>query len=175
MRTKTINVYSFAELSDKAKERAKQSYAADCGYRWADEALKSMNALAEHFGGAVKDWSIDFFASSYSSMDFDMPDDMTAKEIRARLRELGTYDSKTLRGHGDCKLTGFCIDEDAVDGFRIAFVREKERDLGKLMRAAFVNWLKACQTDCDDEYSDEQLSEHCDANNYEFHANGDIA
>ena len=173
MRTKTVNVYKFSELSDKAKERAKSNYATGEGYVWAGEAMDSLKALAKHFDGQLKDYEIDWFNSSYSSASFDMPE-MTEREIRAKLKELGSYNRKTGKGKGDCKLTGYCLDEDAIDGFRLAF-RGGVRDLSALMESAFRSWLKAAQDDCEGYYSDEQFGEHCDVNGYEFDASGDMA
>jgi hypothetical protein len=173
MRTETITIYRFAELSEKARQRAKDEYAELFGYERADEALDSMRALARHFDGRVTDWEIDFFRGSHSSMKFSMPDDepMTKAEIRRRLKELGSYNRKTGRGDGECKLTGVCWDEDAIDGFRLAF-RQGETDLDKLMQAAFESWLKACHADCEDFYSDETFGEFCEGNEYEFYEDG---
>lgn len=81
---------------------------------------------------------------------------------------LGTYNKRTGKGHGECKLTGFCADECAIDGFRIAW-RKGERDLTKLMEAAYDTWIKAAHADCEDQFSDEQFSENCEANGYEFY------
>ena len=171
-RTVTVTEYRFAELSEKAKDRAKQRAAESIGYSWADEALDSIKALAKHFGGRMVDWSIDWFASSYSSARFDMPE-MDRKEIAELLAELGTFDPDTLKGHGECKLTGVCFDEDAIDGFRRAF-HAGESDLGELMDAAFDSWLKAAQADAEDQYSDEQFAENCEANDYWFTEDGEL-
>ena len=73
--------------------------------------------------------------------------------------------------HGDCKLTGYCADEDAIDGFRITF-RTGETDLETLMNAAFETWLKAAQSDARYQFSTEGYAEHCEANRYEFYENG---
>lgn len=170
---KTVTVFKFSELSDDAKERAKNDHCAAMGYAWADESLTSIKALAEHFGGQMNDWSIDWFNSAHSSAKFDMPE-LSVKEIRELLKELGSYNRRTLKGHGDCKLTGFCHDESAIDGFRIAFIRDKERDLDELMRAAFESWLSAVQADAEAEYSDEQFSEMADANGYTYRENGEL-
>jgi hypothetical protein len=172
MRTRnfTQTIYRFSELSDKAKQRAKDDYANAEGYAWQAEQMDSLKALAAHFGGELADWSIDFFGASHSSAKFAMPE-MSAKEIKELLGQLGTYNKRTDKGHGDCKLTGFCGDEDAIDGFRIAW-RNGERDLSTLMDAAFDSWLKAAQTDCEYQYSDEAFAEHCEANDYEFHEDG---
>ena len=171
MRTKQIRVYRFAELSDEAKERAKQEYASACGYSWSTEALDSLKALARHFGGELSDWSIDWFGGP-SSASFDMPE-MDRDEIAAELAKLGEYNPETLKGIGDCKLTGYCADESAIDGFRVAFVAG-ESDLVALMDAAFDAWIKDAQSDCKWQFSDEAFGEHCDANGYEFDERGEL-
>lgn len=183
MKTKSYNVYSFAELSADAKQRAKDQHAANFGFAWSNDYLASLRALAEHFGGKLTDWQIDWFAGSYSSASFDMPDSdlaslgddfaETEASIAAKLAELGAFDPATLKGSGECKLTGFCGDESAIDGFRIAW-NGGERSLDKLMQAAFREWLKDAQADCAGQYEDETFAEHCDANNYEFTAEGRI-
>lgn len=170
MRTIKVKIYGFDELSDKAKEVAKQQYAELDGYVHSDEAMKSIKALAEHFGGKVKSYEIDWFGGTYSSMDFDMPEGSTW-EIEPLLKKLGSYSKETLKGDGDCVLTGYCMDEAAIDGFRIAW-HAGERDLNRLMQAAFRTWLTECQADCEAFYENEYFAEHCEANGYEFYSNG---
>lgn len=174
MKTRTYNVYTFAELSDKAKQRAKDQFAADMGFSWGDEYLASIKALAAHFDGKASNWSIDWFASSYSSMSFDMPDEMEPDEIAARLAKLGTFNPETLRGNGDCLLTGYCGDEDCIDGFRAAW-HKGERDLKKLMDAAFDTWIKAAQSDCEAQFKDDTFQETAEANNWEYEEDGSLA
>ena len=171
---KTINVYKFEELNEKAQENARQwwrNVTAGDSYSWADESMKSIKALAEHFGGRVSNWSIDWFNNSHSTMDFEMPEYMTEKEISTRIHKLGKYNHTTGRGLGDCVLTGYCADESAIDGFRLAW-RRGERDLDVLMQSAFKAWLKDCQDEAiaqlDDEYIDEVLT----INEYYFESNG---
>lgn len=174
MRTIETNIYTFGELSADAKVRAIQDYQASEGYMSQTDAFLSINKLAEHFGGKVSDYSVDFFASSHSSMKFDMPE-MDAGTIEEKLAALGAFNPETLQGLGDCKLTGYCEDESGIDGFRVAFMRYRERDLEKLMQAAFKNWLVSTQEDCASDYEDENFGEHCDANDYEFYENGEMA
>lgn len=174
MRTKNISVkiLSFDELSEDAKQFAKDKYAEHFGYSWSDEAIQSLKALAEHFNGRVKNYSLDWFDNSPSSAAFDMPE-LEESDIAERLAKLGSYNENTLRGNGDCALTGYCADEDAIDGFRKAW-HAGERDLEKLMQSAFETWLTAAQSDCKDFYSNERFSEHADANDYEFTESGAI-
>ena len=170
MKTVEVKVYEFKELSEKAKEKAKQDHAAAWGYAWQDEAIASLKAMAEAFGAKLRDYEIDFFNSSYSCAKFDAPN-LSRREINKILTKLGSYDPKTLKGNGDCKLTGFCMDEDALDGFRRAF-EGGESDLNTLLQAGFASWLKAVHADCECQYEDEQFAEHCEANGYEFNEDG---
>ena len=150
--TQTIVIFSFSELSDKAKQAAKDDFAQSEGFTRGYEALDTITKLAEHFDGTLADYDIDWTGGMYSRIKFDMPEDMSGREIRRRLGQLGTYNKRTGRGNGDCKLTGYCYDEDAIDGFRLAF-RGGERDLNKLMDAAFRSLLKATEADYDYDYS----------------------
>lgn len=173
MKTRTINTYSFSELSEKAKQYAKDGHAEAMGYAWGEDAIESIKALTLHFQGKMKNWEIDFFNGTYSHATFDMPE-MEEQEIKNRLNKLGSYNKETLRGDGECKLTGYCMDEDAIDGFRRAF-HGGENDLSKLMDAAFESWIKAVHEDCKYQYSDEAFEETADANEYEYYENGEIA
>lgn len=180
MRQKTINIYEYSELSDSAKETARQNYAASVGYLHGDEAMESITKLAEHFSGKITNYEIDWSGGCcHSTMEFDMPheDDMDASEIEARLNKLGTFNPETLKGHGECLLTGVCYDEDAIDGFRKAW-HEGERDIYKLMEAAFRSLLAQCHSEYDcfygNEDGDSEFAEHCEANNMEFYEDGSI-
>ena len=171
MKTIETTVYEFAELSDSAKDRARDWWRnAQTEYSWAGEAMASIKALAAHFSGKMSDWQIDWFNSSRSSASFSMPE-MEAGEIESRMVDLGGFDSKTLRGQGDCKLTGYCADENAIDGFRKAW-HAGERDLEKLMDAAFDSWLADAQADAQWQMKDEQADESITANGYTFTADG---
>ena len=71
MRTETVTLYKFSELTATAKARAVRDYGTSGeGYHFADEAMASIEALAAHFSGRVSDWSIDWLNSSQSSMRF---------------------------------------------------------------------------------------------------------
>lgn len=168
--TETFPIYRFSELSESAKQRAKDEHANLFGYAWADDSLMSIQALAKYFGGKLSDYSIDYFNASYSSLSFKMPE-MEAEAIEAGLSQLGSFDPETLKGLGDCVLTGFCMDESAIDGFRAAW-NDGERDLEKLMEAAGESWLEAVHDDCADQYSDATFEDFCEANDYEFLENG---
>jgi hypothetical protein len=173
--TTTRLIYKFEELDPIAKIHAKGDYAIHNGYSWSDDALASLKKFAEHFGAKLHRYEVDFFDGVYSHARFTIPDeDPTPEEIAAKLAELGTYNPETLRGNGDCALTGYCMEEDCIDGFRIALIRDNETDLAKLLEAGFRTWLHAAQEDCRAFYEDENFAEHCEANSYEFDEKGNL-
>lgn len=172
----SITLYRFSELLSGAKERARDEAQSVFGYPWADDALASLRAFAEWFDYRLSDYNVDFFNCSYSSAKFESAgdDELTADDVEGRLVALGSYNPETLRGDGQCELTGYCSDEDAIDGFRIAW-HAGERDLEKLLQAGFRSWLKAAQADCEYRYSDEAMSEDGDANDYWYTSSGALS
>ncbi len=170
MEKRTINVYQFSELRPPAKQRAKDDYAEMWGYNWSSEAIESLLKLAEHFGGGITDYSVDWSGYHESYIVFDMPY-MTPDDIGSKLDQLGSYDPVTLVGYGDCKLTGYCMDECAIDGFRHAFFNG-ELNLNALMNSAYDVWLSDCQDDYDAQYSDCVFSDMCDQNEWMFYKTG---
>lgn len=177
MKTLSINVYEYAELSLAAQRRARDWYIAGYEFPWANEYLASIKALAEKFDGEVKTWSVDWGDCNYSSMEFSMPGMWREEDIAGVLASLGSFNVETMRGNGDCKLTGWAMDEGAIDGFRAAFFKARgtnngELDLELLMQAAFKSWLKEAQADYAYELTDEAIASACEANNYTFTLEG---
>lgn len=175
MRQSTINVFRFEELSERAKERAREWLTAE-GYNSAEEALDTLKALARAFGGRLSGYSIDWEDThTYSTARFAMPEFETPEEECAAIAEtlamLGAVDPITGRGTGECKLTGYCFDEDALDGVREAY-RNGEHDLPTLMAAGFRSLLTITASDAEWQRSDEALTDLCDANGYEFAEDG---
>lgn len=172
MTTKTITytVFKFSELSDKAKDRALSDYLSAFGYDNEKDAMDSLKAGIEAFGCSLKDWEISWDQTSHSSIKLNCPE-MERVEIAKILDSLGSYNLDTLKGNGDCKLTGYCMDESFLDGVRIAF-HHGERDLEKLMQEGFSSWLKDCQSDF--QYQCENFNETCEANEWVFLENGKL-
>jgi len=170
MRRVAVPVYKFSELSRAAKDRVKYDWEINTGYSWQDEAFGSLEKLAKVFDGKLKTWEIDWSCAINSSARFEMPK-MSKAEIGRRLRGLGSYDKRTGKGHGDCVLTGYTVDEEVIDGFRLAF-RQGETDLGKLMEAAFHSLMEYTESDYEDALKDDNFGEMCEANEWEFYADG---
>jgi len=164
MRQVAINVYKFSELSDKAKEKAKNVYRENTD-SYNGEYFYSLKKLAEHFNSKLN--------VTYNRYEFDTPE-MEDADIQAKMNELGTFNPDTLQGHGECVLTGCSTDEDAIDGFRRAW-HKGERDLERLLDAASNSAMESAESEYEALFEDETFAEHCDANNYEFLDDGVIS
>ncbi len=175
---KTIQVFKYNELSDSAKSNARIAVSNLYGFMHEGEAIETLKELAEAFRGSIDQYEIDWSNSiCHSTMSFKLPDEyeMSEEEIKEILDSLGEYNPKNLKGVGDCKLTGVCYDEDAIDGFRIAW-HEGERELPKLMEAAFRSLMKVCNADYEAFYDDDEdaFSDFTESNDLEFLENGEI-
>lgn len=74
MRTKTVTVYSFNELSDKAKERAVNDYfSGGFEYPYATENSDTLNKFCELFG--IKCKNFEYGYHNYINLNLDMVDD----------------------------------------------------------------------------------------------------
>ena len=174
MKTRTINVYKFNELSDTAKETALHNYySSGCEYFWDDAAINTLIAYAEHFGCRITNYAIDFLNHAHTSISIEYNFDISDSEIKVLLDELGEYDNETLRGLGECKLTGYCMDEDIIDGFRIAWYNG-ERDIRELICSGIETWKVATENDANYQFSLKGYSEYCDSNGIEFDEFGNI-
>lgn len=171
--TKTYNVYSFDELSEKAKQKAINDYMNDESYFWGNDAIKSIEALAYKFNAQLKDYSIDWLVKCRSSWSFDVPYDMDEDELKRIINSLGEYNKETLKGLGECVLTGTCFDEDAIDGLRKAYFKG-ERDINELLMSAMNSLYDACQYDYEQQWTEEYFSEFAEANGYQFLENGEL-
>lgn len=167
--TLTIQALRFSELSDRAKKHASQSLIEP--YNHTSEAIASLEAFADAFDASISYADIDFSGAHPAVIDFDC-NAMDVSELSKRLANLGGYNSTTLRGLGDCKLTGASTDEDVLDGFRIAFMRDKETDLKSLLLAGARELVMSCARDYQHQTSEDYLSERCDANGFLFLENG---
>ena len=174
MKTKTINLYSFSELSEEAKRKALESWGNDnMKYFWGDDAIKSLLKFVEHFNGSLTNYQIDFLEPACNSYKLSIPENMPEKDIFDLLNELGSYNKKTLRGEGECKLTGYCMDEELIDGFRKSWF-SGERDLRELINAGISQWEITVRKDYEFEFTMEFFADHADVNGLEFDEEGNL-
>jgi len=173
MRTIRTKVYQFSELSKYAQQKAVEDNAIYAEYFFADDAINSLREFAKHFNCEVKNYEFDFtgaYCPSWVKFNTDNAE-FTEDELSALIESMGGYNKENLRGDGDCVFSGYCADEDAADGARIAFFNG-ERDINNILQSGFNSWLKSIMADYEYQLSYEGFAEHCEANNLEFKADG---
>lgn len=200
MRTETIDVYKFKELSDDAKQRAIEDWRNRDGYEifWADEGYETLRAFCDAFG-------LDYRSSCYSQQPetdirFGGIDD-TIKQLKGRrliayihnnysdiLFQRKHYGKYEKRANGkwrydrysrcqwedsSCPFTGFGCDDAMLQPIRNYLKKpDMHMDWEDLIRDCIGEWESYARSDAEDQASDEYISEHLIANEYEFTANG---
>jgi len=175
MITIRTKLYQFNELSKKAQAAAVENNAINAEYFFADDAINSLKEFAKHFNCELQDYEFDFtgaYCHSWAKFDTDSAE-FTEDELLALIESMGGYNKETLRGDGDCVFSGYCADEDAADGARIAFFNG-ERDINNILQSGFNSWLKSVMADYEYQLSHEGFADHCEANNLEFKEDGTI-
>jgi hypothetical protein len=197
---KEVNVYTFEELSEEAKNNVREWIFQD-GYFWADEAYNSAKKFGEEFNVKVYEGNFNPYASiNYSIGQID---DHILNLSGTRLRTYlinnhynvfferkpqgeYIYNRETKRGaykrrsqviwqETSCPFIGFCMDEDILQPMR-KFIASpnKNTTFEDLISECMDAWIKSANNDCEGQESEEYLAEHCEANGYEFTENGKI-
>jgi hypothetical protein len=123
MRTKTINCYTFDELSDKAKENVKYTLCAE--YTWGDDAIKSLESFANEIGITITNYSIDAGCSASSYILWE-----------------GTPHSRFIKEG----LTGYCMD------YSLTKTWNNTRDIDECFRELLSDIQKDYEYQWEDEY-----------------------
>lgn len=173
-RTFETTVYTFGELTDKAKERAIDSARSrgwGDGDAWDSEWRGALSGAADALGFTVKDWSVGTCSHSYCTIDFDTE----AADLS------GVRAWKYLQNNGvgiaimdPCPFTGFCGDEALLDPLRAFLLKPDDTNLLGLFQKCVDSWVSAWVSDMEYESSDEAITESIEANEVEFHENGRI-
>lgn len=188
MREKIIKLYRFNELSDTAKEKAREWYRSGFEYFWGDDAVNSLKGFCEHFGIHLRDYAVDAFGPD-NYVKADMPEyaeDIAGLRLWKYLQnqDLLTYWNKYHKKkepllNGDCPFTGYCMDESLLDPIR-EFMKsppagsdpDKVKTWEELIEDCFDSWLRAVKVDIEYSYSDEAVDENITINEYEFLEDG---
>jgi len=174
MREVIEKVYKFAELTEKAKEKAREWYRQGNEYPWADEQRASLRAFEREFPIKVRVWAVGAWGYSYCIGDVsdnldDHEREMTGPELVAHLLE---YHGKVVdvKGNG---LTGSCTDEGLLSPMW-EIIEKGTTDLTyeQLLKQCLMNWAKEYQKDIQWLDEDEQVDETIEANDYEFYEDG---
>lgn len=154
---KTINTYSFSELSESTKSRALDDYRSKgFDYAWQDESHESLNAFCDLFGVSVKDWSIGTWGNSYISTDAE--NNHFRGWNKAKVNAIPEF------------LTGYCLDCTFIGVFKRQF--EKTGDalysFNDAIDAGLSDWIE----DMKYQESDEYIAEFLTGNEFQFLEDG---
>ena len=190
-RTIETPVFYFDQLSDEAKEKAREWWreleAADPA--WSQERRQSLEDFCKVFPVQAREWSYDQWSYSMTSRltGDDTPGDMSGprlvaylwnnyKDILTRPKVYGkdpkTRRSRVIREENDCPFTGYCADEALLGPIRTFLKKPTDKDFVTLLDDCLQAWAKDCQEDCAWILEDEQVDETILANEYEFDATG---
>jgi len=147
MRTETIKIYSFDELSEEAKENALEYQRYNQDYYWGYEAIKSAEAFAKLIGLEIIGYQIDWLNPNASYFKYDE-----------------TNINKDLHIHIETELTGFHTDYAILRAWNET--KSINQTLDKLL------W--ECCADYEEQLTDDSLEDYLINNCYEFLEDGTI-
>lgn len=194
MRTKTIELFQYSELDDRAKEKARDWYRQgafeyewwDGVYEMADDAAKFLgfdidrkgkHSLSIYFSGFSSQGDGACFTGTWRADKVDVaklkaewPEDKKLHQIVDGLAAIAAQNadgSAGIRHSGYYSHSGCTsFDMDAI---------EDEQEFKDLARS-FMDWIySALRSEYEYLSSDEQVTEAIEANGYEFNADGSIA
>lgn len=155
MRVIEKTIYTFDELSDSAKENAREWYRRGLEYPWWDEVQSSLRSFCDEFGISVLDYSMGDSRRAFIKTD--------ASPSNFRGLKLSEFDREAMP-------SGFCFDA----GIRHNFAEEwtKTSDPFYAFGIALESFLREVENDVEYQFSDEAVDESIEANGYEFDENG---
>lgn len=157
---KQTEVFQFSELSDRAKEKARDWWreVSVGDYAWSDESRDSIEKFCAEFGVKLLDYSVCLW---------ETPDYKTnADNSHFRGRKLSQFKR-------DATPTGYCLDCALYQTFYDEFKRtgDAKHAFEKALYAGFIDWRSDMESQTEDEYIDDCLI----ANAYEFDIKGNRA
>jgi hypothetical protein len=157
MRTIELEVLTFEELTDSAKDNARDWFREGNDYFWWKDSLKSIEAFCSEFNVSIKDYRVG--TCSYSYMDTNASND------HFRGRKLSEFTQ-------DHNPTGYCLDITLWETFCDTW-----KETGSALKAfneAIDAGIKDIVRDMEYQDSNESIDEMLIVNQYEFYPNGKI-
>lgn len=158
MRVIEQTIFTFDELNDEAKERARDWYRQNLDYPWWGEVQDSLKSFCDEFGVKVLDYSMGDTRREFIKTD--------ATNANFRGLKVKDFDREAMP-------TGFCFDCDLRYTFADEF--KKTGDALAAFNDALDAFLRGVRNDVEYQYSDEAIDENILANEHEFTENGEIA
>lgn len=189
MKTVTVKVYSFAELSEDSKEFVleNQRKNTELGSYWQDENLESLTMILKFFDWKITNVSLDYSSASASSIDiffkteYDGAGSMLSGVRLWKYINKNYVGSKELYGVFDGKenghtiFTGYCADNIIVQPVYDFMKKPSNISFKELMEQSVKEYLKYMEEDYNNQRTDEFIIEDMSNNGpYEFYVTGQI-
>jgi len=174
MKTATIEIFTFEELSESAKEAARNAWRYDADWAWADDWWHSVQEFSKI--APIKVTSVDYVRAEFEGGWDIYPtaaEELSGLRAWKWLQNNGWFDLANKNAMGECTLTGFCGDCDLFDP-----IEKYARDplnvppLIDLFSDCIYSWVFAARRDYEHSQSDEYIDECLIENGYEFTADG---
>jgi len=202
MKTKQIEVYSFAELDDDAKEKAIQWFReGNFNYEWWDHVYEDAKEIGKLMGieidkiyfsgfssqgdGACFEGSYSYEKGSVKAVKAYAPKD---EELRRIALELSKVQRKRFYGltarvrqsghyvHEMCTDINVYGDFDLGERYYTAWIGDDIEETIKELLRDFMRWIyKSLETEYNWMNADEQIIESIECNEYEFNEDGSLA
>lgn len=153
----SVTVYSFDELSEAAKDKARQWWLDGMEYSWGEESRESIEAFCQYFGISLKSWCVDAWSYDYSLSQYG--------NDNFRGMKLSHFDREHMP-------TGYCLDIDLWQTFFDVF--KANGDAKHAFECAVNAGFKAWRDDCAYQQSEEYVDECLMINEYQFTENGKV-
>jgi hypothetical protein len=158
MKQITINAYSFNELSDKAKDKARDYYYENINYFWDDEHLEGVKRFLELFNVSLINWAYDEYHADFETDINDCKfQSMNKNRVNALIKSFNV---------------SYCADETLVIAFN-----ESYSEHGSI-KLAIEEALRQSEIDLKNDiayhYTDESMADYFEANEYFFTQGGKI-
>lgn len=159
MRTETINVYTYAELSPEAKDTAFYAYLSD-GYEhtYTEENLESVRAFCDFFGVSIKDYSLGTCSYSYIKTDV----------CNGHMRG---FTPNSPLGSIDSWGTGYYMDYSLLEGWE-DYLKDNPSDTLGAFKSAIGKAAADIVKDMEWQESQEYFGELAEGNEMEYLADG---
>ena len=156
MRVIEQTIYQFDELSDKAKETARDHFR-DLDYAWSNEAKQSIETFCSAFNVSLLDFCVDAYCPFNYKTD--------ANNANFRGKKLSQFTR-------DYMPTGYCWDNELWMTFYDVFrnTGDAKYAFNEALDAGFRGWRKDLEYQTTDEYIDDYII----GGGYEFYENGKL-
>ena len=192
MRTVEHNLYQFDELSDSAKERAREWYRTTFDYEWWDFVYDDAKEIGKILGIDISEIYFSGFWSQGDGAQFTGDYKYhkgASKEIRSytndeelhriaddlqEIQRRNFYSITASVSHSGHYYHEYCTTINVYDSREVDVSIDTEESIQELMRD-YMRWIyRALEREYDYLTSDENIDEMMAANEYEFDENGEM-